>query len=185
MVIIPLFGAAVDPSKFPAESIVMAPVRVKDSDPAKDLYGHELMLADEDVLTRIAETQNPLNAQPLADEAKPPNDASDRACSNKELSFPTAATNFPDRKAPKPPQFSSWTIGLYENGGEFNCGIYRPTGICLMGEQARQDPKTKEIYQYEFCLICRYAIVDTVDPTLHGEVEQDFRERYGKRGAIP
>ena len=54
-----------------------------------------------------------------------------------------------------------------------------------MGEQARQDPKTKDIDLYDFCLICRYAIVDAVDPTLHGEVEQDFRERYGKRGAIP
>jgi hypothetical protein len=33
---------------------------------------------------------------------------------------------------------------------------------------------------YEFCLICRYAIVDALDPTLHGEVAQDFRDRYGK-----
>ena len=29
----------------------------------------------------------------------------------------------------------------------------------------------------------RYAVIDTVDPTLHGEVERDFVERYGKRGA--
>ena len=59
MVIVPLFGAAVDPAKFPAESIVMAPVRTKDSNPAEDLYGHELMLADEDVLTRIARDPKP------------------------------------------------------------------------------------------------------------------------------
>lgn len=185
MVIVPLFGAAVDPAKFPAESIVMAPVRTKDLNPAKDLYGHELMLADDDVLTRIAVTQNPLNAQPLVGEAKAPNDAPNRPCTNKKLDVPTAATNFPDRKAPRPPAYSSWTIGLYENGGGYNCGIYRPTGTCLMNVHGQPNPKTKDINIYDFCLICRYAIVDTVDPTLHGKVEQDFRERYGKRGAIP
>jgi hypothetical protein len=98
---------------------------------------------------------------------------------------PTGATNFPDRKAPNPPAFSSWTIGIYDNGAEYNCGIYRPTGVCLMKRSANTDPTTNELNLYDFCLICRYAIVDAVDPTLHGEVEQDFRARYGVRGAVP
>jgi hypothetical protein len=192
MVIAPLFGAAVDPAKFPGEdvgrgagSIVMAPVRSKDTDPAADVYGGDLTLVDFDALARIDSTSNPLNAQPLAGEAKPPNDDFRRACRNVELPVPTPATNFPDRKAPKPPAFSSWTIGLYENGGKFNCGIYRPTGICLMSGSASRDTKTKDLTLYDFCLICRYAIVDAVDPTLHREVEKDFRARYGKRGAVP
>ena len=184
LVIVPLFGA-VDPAKFPAGSIVMAPVRSQDKNPAADLFGDDLTLADPDVLIRIGLTGNPLNAQPIDGEGKAPNDPFNRPCRNVELSVPTAATNFPDRKAPKPPDFSSWTIGLYENGGHFNCGIYRPTGVCLMSESAHKDPKTKDITLYDFCIICRYAIVDAVDPTLHGEVEQDFRVRYGKRGAVP
>src|SRR5206468_1129900 len=64
MVIVPLFGAAIDPAKFPAGSIVMAPVRSKDKDPAADLYGAELTLTDDEVLLRIVSTGNPLNAHP-------------------------------------------------------------------------------------------------------------------------
>jgi hypothetical protein len=183
IVIAPLFaGDVLDPNKFPKGSIVMVPVRGPDPNPAANLFGPELMLADGDVLNRIVITGNPLNAQPLAGEAPAPNDAGERPCKNIQLKTPTAATNFPNRKAPNPPVYSSWTIGIYENGGQHNCGIYRPTGICLMSLNAQTDPKTNEINMYDYCLICRYAIIDALDPTSHGAVDVDFIERYGRRG---
>ena len=182
IVIAPLFGAVLDPNKFPKESIVMVPVRGPDSNPAADLFGADLPLVDDSVLLRIVSTQNPLNSQPLAGEAPAPNDAGGRPCKNNELKVPTGATNFPNRAAPNPPQFSSWTIGIYENGGQHNCGIYRPTGVCLMSTNAQKDPITNEINMNDYCLICRYAIVDALDPTQFEAVEVDFMERYGKRG---
>jgi hypothetical protein len=183
IVIAPLFGAALDPAKFPAGSIVMAPVRAKDPNPAADSFGADLTLADADVLHRITDTNNPHNAQPLVSEAAAPNDDFGRQCKNIELKLPTAATNFPKRAAPKPPRYSSWTIGIYENGAQHNCGIFRPTGVCLMNSNAQTDTKTESVNMNDFCLICRYAIVDELDPTMHGSVEDDFVERYGKRGA--
>jgi len=52
-----------------------------------------------------------------------------------------------------------------------------------MNRQFFEDTRTKTLKLFDFCLICRYAFVDAADPTRHGEVEQDFRERYGRRGA--
>lgn len=185
VVIVPQFAGpteAIDPKTFPTGSILMAPVRAPD--PAGGIGG-EKTLADPEVLNRVATTGNPLNAQPQAGEAPPPppNDAPGRPTPNRDLPVPTAATNFPARTAPQPPRFSSWTIGLYENGGEHNVGFYRPTGICLMSTNSRIDRSGNSLNLYDFCLVCRYAFIDNVDPTLHGQVEQDFIERYGKRGA--
>ncbi|WP_372660221.1 hypothetical protein [Amycolatopsis kentuckyensis] len=179
----PLLGGTVDPAAFPAGSILLAYVREPDPDFAHDKFGGVLTLADPAVLQRIAETQNPLNAQPRPGEADPPNDAEGRPCANVRLPVPTFATNFPHRAAPNPPAASYWTIGLYENGSEHNCGVYRPTGTCVMNREFFVDPKTKTVKLSDFCIICRYAFVDNADPTLHGAVEADFRERYGKRGA--
>jgi hypothetical protein len=169
----PLFGATI--AVFPAGSILLAYVRKPDPDFKNGKFGGLLALADPDVLQRITDTQNPMNALP--------DDKEGRACGNVELPVPTFATNFPKLKAPKPPASSFWTIGLYENGSEHNCGIFRPTGTCIMNRQFFVDPKTKTVKLSDFCIVCRYAFVDSADPTLHGAVEADFRERYGKRGA--
>jgi hypothetical protein len=179
--IAPLDGHAVDDAvldAYPANSIVMAAVQQPDPDPAHGDFGLPFGLMTDDVRGRIAFTHNPLNAQPTVGEAPAPNDPPNRACANRILPLPTPATNFPNRTAPKPPAFSAWTIGLYENGGEFTCGIYRPTGICIMCE-TDFETASGNVQLYEFCLVCRYAIVDAVDPRLHFEVEKDFRQRYG------
>jgi len=180
VVIVPQFAGpteVIDPAAFPPGSILMAPVRAAGTAIA------EKTLADPEILTRIATTRNPLNAQPLAGEADKPNDVEGRPTPNVELDVPTLATNFPNRKAPEPPAFSSWTIGVFENGGRHNTGFYRPTGTCLMSAPFQTDPRHNTVNLYDFCLICRYAFIDGIDPTAHGQVEQDFVERYGKQGA--
>jgi hypothetical protein len=172
----PVHDVALD--TYPAKSIVMAAVQQPDPDPAHGDFGLVLGLMTNGTTTRIGFTNNPLNAQPLVGEAPAPNDPQNRACANHILPLPTPATNFPNRAAPKPPLLSAFTIGLYENGGEFTCGIYRPTGICIM-HSSEFEATGGKIELTDFCLVCRYAIVDAVDPRLHFEVEKDFRQRYG------
>ncbi|MEU5261517.1 hypothetical protein [Amycolatopsis sp. NPDC021455] len=169
----PLFGATI--AAFPAGSILLAYVRKPDPDFKNGKFGGLLTLSDPDVLQRITDTQNPLNAAP--------GDNQGRACGNVKLPVPTFATNFPHGTAPRPPDHSFWTLGIYENGSEHNCGIYRPTGTCVMNRQFFVEPRTNTVKLSDFCIVCRYAFVDNADPTLHGEVEADFRERYGKRWA--
>lgn len=179
--IAPRDGHAVDDTvldTYPAKSIVMAAVQQPDPDPAHGDFGLPLGLMTNETRARIGVTHNPLNAQPLVGEAPAPNDQQNRACANRILSLPTPATNFPNRAVPKPPPISAFTIGLYENGGEFTCGIYRPTGICVMCAATFEAAGGKLEFS-DFCLVCRYAIVDAVDPRLHFEVERDFRQRYG------
>lgn len=149
---------------FPSGSILFAPVLDKD--------GAELFLADKKiVLKRLTDTNNPLNALP--------GEAKGRDCDNKtELPVPTAARNFPGGVAPTLPTFSSWNIGLFENGGRHNCGIYRPTGVCLMVKNAQEDVNGKPVNFNDLCIVCRYAMVDTADPTLHAQVDAEYRARY-------
>ena len=185
MIVTPLPPTVADPAAFPKQfplgSIVMQPVREHDPNPAADKYGDDRGMVSEDVFIRIALTGNPLNAQPgqFENPPKPPGENVNRPCPGVVLPYPTPATNWPGgpKGAPKPPQFSAWTIGIYENANRFACGIYRPTGVCIMNTANKVVGGT--VYQYEFCQICRYAIVDHIDPSRHSEVEQDYRDRYG------
>ncbi|HZN73109.1 MAG TPA: hypothetical protein VFC00_15685, partial [Micromonosporaceae bacterium] len=145
-------------------SIVLRPVRGPD--------GNDLTLVTPNVRTRITDTHNPLNANP-----DPPN----RVCGNVKLDLPTRAVNFPDNKAPHPPRYSAFTIGLYENGGRYFCGIYRPTGICLMARATHGSTAQHNLQAYEFCMVCRYAMVDAVNPSLHPRIERQYRARYEQR----
>jgi len=151
-------------NRYPANSIVLRPVRGPD--------GNDLTLVTPNVRTRITDTHNPLNANP-----DPPN----RVCGNVKLDLPTRAVNFPDNKAPHPPRYSAFTIGLYENGGRYFCGIYRPTGICLMARATHGSTAQHNLQAYEFCLVCRYAMVDAVNPSLHPRIERQYRARYEQR----
>jgi hypothetical protein len=148
-------------TKYPTNSIVLRPVRA---------LGEDLTLITAAVRDRITQTHNPLNAAPEA--------AANRPCANAELDVPTRALNFPDSTAPSPPRWSAYTIGLYENGGRYNCGIYRPTGICLMTRYMHRDTPDKSLRAYQFCLVCRYAMVDTVNPSLHRRIEEQYQARY-------
>ena len=68
-------------------------------------------------------------------------------------------------------------VGLYENGDSFDCGVYRPTGVCLMRSQHYRDTRGHD-RAYQFCPVCRYAMVDFIDPTQHGAIDADYEPRY-------
>jgi IgA Peptidase M64 len=173
--------AALDPAGFPAgqtaaargvpASIVLVPLRAEDPLPGMDVYGDDLGLVAQSVRARIDETHNPLNASDL--------EAADRPCQpllGEAFKYPTDAINFPGGTAPKPPRWSPWIVGLYEGGNEYDCGVYRPTGMCMMRRQLTiTDEQT---FVYSFCPVCRYAMVDLLDPTRHGDIDRDYESRY-------
>ncbi len=168
-------GASVVVATFRAPSVLLAPVRAPAAAPA---LGDDLELIHPTVLARMVATRNPLNANPLPHEVGGglPSDPANRACVPAVVPTPTPATNFAPRTRPNPPRYSSWTVGLYEEGHRFDCGIYRPTGVCIMRQQEFTAAGRKQSYQ--FCSVCRYAIVDAVDPTRHGAIDRDYARRY-------
>jgi hypothetical protein len=164
-----------DITSYAATSIVLRPVLGPDGAGNVD----DQTFISSDVRAFIQLNGNPTNAHPVAGPGvPPPNDLPNRPCRNVELLVPTPATNFTTSTAPRPPKFSAYTIGVYENGGRYFCGIYRPTGICLMCRQTFQNTANKSQQAYEFCLVCRYAMVDAVDPTLHAQIDKQFIKRY-------
>jgi hypothetical protein len=161
------------PGNFQPGSVLFAAVRGPDPNPADHKFGEDLQLVHEATVARINATHNPLNT--LDPDHAPPN----RNCQG-EAETPTPATNFPDGKAPKPPLHSPWIVGLYENGGGFDCDVYRPTGVCLMRRRHFFDETKSTESSYQFCTVCRYVMVDLLDPSLHGLMDQEYEPRYPK-----
>jgi hypothetical protein len=77
----------------------------------------------------------------------------------------------------RPKNISLWLpdykiIGLYESGGLFRCRVYRPSGYCRM----------RHHYDYikgdsvDFCFVCKYSIVDAINPGKHPELNKEYPE---------
>ena len=61
-------------------------------------------------------------------------------------------------------------IGLYSGGDEWPCGIFHPAGQCMMRNSDDGDA--------EFCAVCRYILVDFINPFRHFEIDRDYAEIY-------
>jgi fructose-specific component phosphotransferase system IIB-like protein len=61
-------------------------------------------------------------------------------------------------------------IGIFEGGGYHDCGVYRPAGRCKMRSGTRK--------LVPFCHVCRYLIVDRVDPTKHFDLDEIYAKEY-------
>lgn len=165
-------GGAFAAANFPARSIVFAGRRAPDPDFANNVLGDDLELLSVKARDRIAASHNPLNAAHNA--------AANRACTAQNVAphLPTKSANWPPPGgAPKPPKYSSWIAGLYEGGVIHDCDVYHPTGICLMRTKTFQAGASAE-RSYQFCPVCRYAMVDLLDPTLHGVMDDLYQPRY-------
>lgn len=62
----------------------------------------------------------------------------------------------------KGPCKSYKTIGVYEGGGNYAAGYYRPAGLCKMRASGDIDGPGEG----EFCFVCRYLLVSRIDPGL-------------------
>jgi len=57
-------------------------------------------------------------------------------------------------------------IGLYEGGRAEHCGIYRPAGYCKMRALGHWWSHAAEYRDVAFCYVCRWEIINRIDPTL-------------------
>jgi hypothetical protein len=67
------------------------------------------------------------------------------------------------------PKNSADIVGLYEGGGHHDCGVFRPAGRCRMRSGFNAT--------IPFCHVCRYLIVDAVDPTKHGDLDSKLYDK--------
>lgn len=60
-------------------------------------------------------------------------------------------------------------VGAFDGGAQHPCGIFHPSPQCIMrGHSATT----------LFCPVCRYVLVDAVDPALHAEMDKDYAVGY-------
>ncbi|MFB9316052.1 hypothetical protein [Cryptosporangium minutisporangium] len=153
---------ALDPALFPAgadpqlDSIVYAPVRAADGTT-------ELTLVAPAIQRHLRTTRRPLYANPVA------------GCGF-DASVVQKPTSLPSGLDPRRPRFRELLVGLSEGGAEFNCGVYHPTGACLMRDTRSLVEKLPHLAG--FCPVCRYLLVDVLDPTRHGEVDAYYAPDY-------
>jgi len=125
----------------------------------------------------ITTSGGPLNAPPNAPQqacvpAVPPLHMEPQRATN----LPPAAT-FPGGTVPALP---SQIIGAYEGGAAFSCGVFHPSGVCIMRtplatrtEQAITQTPANTVHG--FCHVCRYLIVDSIEPRAHFMIDFFYR----------
>ena len=156
----------VNPSHYPSGSVVLVPARRPD--PPGGL-GDDLLMVANVVADRINDSHNPLNAAP----GDPPGQHAPHG----GVPVPTPASNFLPGQLTVAPNLSYQIVGIYDGGHTFDDGVYHPTGACLMNETTLQDGPGK-VRLSEFCPVCRYAMVDLLDPTKHKDIDAEYSRRY-------
>jgi hypothetical protein len=64
-------------------------------------------------------------------------------------------------------------VGLFTGGKTYHCGVYHPAGSCIM-RNSNSNGK-------EFCAVCRYLLVDIIDPSKHFSLDLDYEEYYPQK----
>ena len=67
--------------------------------------------------------------------------------------------------------FTPRIVGLFAGGERFSCGVFHPTGFCIMASGDLVERTT-------FCPVCRYILVDFINPTFHGAIDDDYDDVY-------
>ena len=61
-------------------------------------------------------------------------------------------------------------VGLYHGGRHYACGIFHPTGWCMMRDSDYSDSA--------FCAVCSYVLVDMIHPFRHFELDRHLEPDY-------
>jgi hypothetical protein len=124
--------------------------------------GVELGLVAPPILNYIGAQGGPLNADP----AKP-----DTCDPFQNMSDVMSPRNAPPLKFKKvAPAQTADVVGIYEGGGHFDCGVFRPAGRCKM--------RTTDDQTIPFCQVCQYLIVDRVDATKLQALDAKYDPNY-------
>jgi hypothetical protein len=157
---------AITPADFPVGSVLIRPVRGAPT--AADPLGPDLPLMAPIILSHLKTSRLPLNRTPPAIGPPVP------VCA-KDTNVIQVPPNLPAGRAVGRPRFKAQIVGLYDGGNSFHCGVYHPSGACLM--RALKVPGFK-VLTYLLCPVCRYVIVDRLDPTKHSVIDKDLAKRY-------
>jgi hypothetical protein len=158
-------GETVTIADFPAGSLLIEPVRAPDSG---GTLGDDRELVAPVILAHINHKHSPLNRATAAACAVDGKDT------QKPKNLPPRATM---RKGHPP--WDEWIIGLYDGGDLFHCGVFHPAGACLMRQLTVTAASKKNPGAiYPFCQVCRYFLVDRIDPTKHRVIEKDYAKNY-------
>ncbi len=162
----PQIATPVDWTAFGPTSLLYVPVKastdVRDN-PTNDVYAEVLSPL---IRHRINQTHNPQTREPCEEDVE-------------DLQDPV---NLPDLERPDNRRH---VVGLYSGGVEFSCGIFHPTGECIMRKETFQISETvdgvirsRERHTYQFCHVCRYSLVDQIDPKQHDPIDRDYNKIY-------
>jgi hypothetical protein len=156
-----MFRVGEPPASFEADDVVLKMVRWPRSLGTTPV-GTEFTLMAENIRQHINTIGLPLNASP------------DRALSACDLdaSNQQGPKNLPDGLPKCQPRNKSRIVGLFEGGSQYHCEVYHPTGACIMRSRINGDELLP------FCHVCRYVLVDLVDPTKHGIIDRDYAKIY-------
>jgi hypothetical protein len=70
------------------------------------------------------------------------------------------------------PCYEPLIIGLYDGGRRFHCEVFHPGGVCNMRDHYEGENHRR------FCQVCRYVLVDIIDPTKHGDLDAVYHKEY-------
>lgn len=161
-----------NPTAFGRDSLLFLPVKAPTEDknnPTHDKY---------------AEVLSPLLRHQINQSHKP---QTPFPCNQEDTKSEQDPVNMPSNL--KRPNNHRHVIGLFSGGKEFSCGIYHPSGECIMRNEYRAVLETiaegtrfksREIYQ--FCHVCRYSLVDQIDPLQHAKIDAAYAEIYPQLG---
>ena len=127
--------------------------------PQRNSAGELVYVVEKKVLEKVRATNLPLNKDP------------DVSKVNKDADDPIDITDF------KPPCKSYKLIAIYEGASQYTGMVYRPSGLCKMRKST--DSGTGD---GEFCHVCKYLIVQRVDPSLLDQLNKKYYPGAKKNG---
>jgi hypothetical protein len=122
--------------------------------PQRDSASNLVYVVEQKVLGALNSTHLPLNKD------------TDTTKINKDADDPVDIANF------KPPCKSYKLVGIYEGAGRWTGMIYRPAGLCKMRNSG----------DGEFCHVCKYLIVNRVNPGNHVLMDKMYYPAAKKNG---
>lgn len=72
-------------------------------------------------------------------------------------------------------------LAAYEGGGGYDCAVIRPAAVCKM--QHESDSATE--LPVDFCFVCKYVIVEAIEPRSHGELDKSEYPRAPGTRVLP
>ncbi|MEU8865320.1 hypothetical protein [Streptomyces umbrinus] len=126
--------------------------------PLKNTSGQSVPVVEKKIRDFLDETNLPLNKN------------LDRIHRNTNADVPLPINGFTEPARPER------LIGIYEGARRFAGGYYRPAGTCKMRNSAGAD------FHGEFCFVCKWLIVNRVDPGYHSILSAMFYPEAEQNG---